>query len=295
MKKNSKGQAILFAVVGVTIALAIGVTAASRNLSSISRVSRTDTSSRAYAAAEGGLERLLLLNDSQLELLANGVTQEDCTSVGFTGINGEYCTLAYPPVSGEVITSLAELKVEKYRYTNDTESYFRMSLSNGDTKEVVLTTATEQYPNSTIDICWDGDDTAIYYYSYNPSGNIAKGGLIPYSGLATHSSDVSNYGFVNAATGDAAHDNFDNCGIVNLVTTPTPPYGLRIKALFGAANVGIFPVNQLPYQGYKLTSNGKIQQQSEVKETKQVILYRSLPYMPSFFDAAIFSNTGTIN
>ena len=54
--RNEKGQALLFVVVAMTIALSIGINASVRTITSLSRTTRTYTASRALAAAEGGIE-----------------------------------------------------------------------------------------------------------------------------------------------------------------------------------------------------------------------------------------------
>jgi hypothetical protein len=294
--ENRKGQAILFAVVGVTIALAIGVTVASRNLSSSSRVSRTDISARAYAAAEGGIERLLALSDSSLANIALGVTGA-CNYAGFdddpVGTTGT-CALYYDPVFGDNITSLAELKVETFYYNeSDTSNeYYDFSLKNGFTKEVALINVdgTKQYTNSTITICWKNKEAALYYFSYNASGAMRKGALRSSTSTATfpNYADTSSLGFDTYSTTENGY----YCKSVGLVASP---YGLRIRALYNDTDVRIKPSMDLPTQGYKLTSSGKILQQSEVREIKVVKVYRSLPYMPSFFDSALYSAEGRIN
>ena len=43
INNNEKGQALIFVVATMTVALAVGVGVSLRNLSSISRTSRTDT------------------------------------------------------------------------------------------------------------------------------------------------------------------------------------------------------------------------------------------------------------
>jgi hypothetical protein len=202
-----------------------------------------------------------------------------------------FCTLIYPPVEGDLIVSLAELKVEVFNFNDDADSYYRFKLDNGFTKEVALYSKGVQYPNnSPVTICWSNPAAAIYYFSYNASGDMSKGALRSSTNSVTfpNYSDTSSDGFITGA----ANGTFPYCREITLVTNP---YGLRIRALYGETEVGVFPSSDLPIQGYKLISNGKILQQSEVRETKMVRVYRSLPYMPSFFDSAIYSATGQIN
>ena len=75
-KKEIKetGQALLFVVVAMTIALAVGVSVSVRSLSSVSRVSGTDTFSRVSAAAEGGAERFVVKTIQELADLTGTCT-----------------------------------------------------------------------------------------------------------------------------------------------------------------------------------------------------------------------------
>jgi hypothetical protein len=164
--ENRKGQAILFAVVGITIALAVGVTVASRNLSSISRISRSDTSERAFAAAEGGIEKMLILSGSELNSLMTPTTTS-CGLVGGTVVTVDgnaYCRITYPIAPGDPIVSTADLKVEVYN-SNDVDAggnaYLTLDIDNGNMAEVDLRTFSGR-----ITVCWDNANTAIYSNNY---------------------------------------------------------------------------------------------------------------------------------
>jgi len=66
-KINNSGQILLIVTVSLAILLGIGLSISNQTLSSISRTSRTDSLQKVTAAAEGGLEKYLLLPDNQLE------------------------------------------------------------------------------------------------------------------------------------------------------------------------------------------------------------------------------------
>jgi len=70
-KLNQTGQVLLFVVVTMTIALAVGVGISLRTISSVSRTTRSDTSSRVLAAAEGAIENFLVKPDTELAALAS--------------------------------------------------------------------------------------------------------------------------------------------------------------------------------------------------------------------------------
>ncbi len=56
---NQKGQVILILILVMTVALAIGLSVIQRSLSDISTSSKVEQSSRAFSAAEAGIERVL--------------------------------------------------------------------------------------------------------------------------------------------------------------------------------------------------------------------------------------------
>src|SRR3972149_3695556 len=80
------GQALLFVIVAMTVALAVGINVSLRTLSTISRTSQADTSERVLAAAEGGAEAFLKLSVGDLKTLS------DAYSNGT--INNATCQLA---------------------------------------------------------------------------------------------------------------------------------------------------------------------------------------------------------
>ena len=56
---NERGQIILVLVLVITVALAIGISVVQRSLSDISTSTKVEESSRAFSAAEAGIERAL--------------------------------------------------------------------------------------------------------------------------------------------------------------------------------------------------------------------------------------------
>ena len=68
---KADGQALLFVIVAMTVALAVGVNVSLRTLSSVSRTAQSDTSERVLAAAEGGAESFIKLSVGQLEAISD--------------------------------------------------------------------------------------------------------------------------------------------------------------------------------------------------------------------------------
>lgn len=72
---NQKGQVILILILVMTVALAIGLSIVQKSLVDVSTASKVEQSSRAFSAAEAGIEKALQLNSS---------TSVSSTSVDFS-------------------------------------------------------------------------------------------------------------------------------------------------------------------------------------------------------------------
>jgi hypothetical protein len=66
-KINDSGQVLLIITIALATLLGIGISVSNQTLSSISRTSQTDSLQKVTAAAEGGLEKYMLITDSSLE------------------------------------------------------------------------------------------------------------------------------------------------------------------------------------------------------------------------------------
>ena len=274
--KKQKGQTLLFVVVAVTIALAVGVSVSTRTLNLSRRITRTDTAQRVLAAAEGGVERLLVQPELFLEELERDTP--DCTPVGTLAEDGN-CLIEFAPSGTDKVYAQALVDAQKFSLNSDDHYWF--NLEPGFVKEVNL----EGYTGS-IDICWNNTDTAIYYSSYNDSCGVEKGG-------SAHSafpnfSDIS--GFDETASGN---DEYSACETISLISGTE---GLRIRVLYDSAGIGVYPsdIDSFPFQGYKITSKGKLSVDNEVVDVKTIYVYKSFSYAPAFFDYGLYT-TGSIN
>jgi len=281
---NEKGQTLLFVIVAVTIAMAVGVAVSTRTIQSLKRVARTDTSARVIAAAEGGIENLLGRNYSQLDGAIGGA---DCGLIGAVpGPEAGACSYVFRGTdsnsnTGDLISSRAVVKVEEFS-TNEENGGYSFNLVPGSVKEVNLDT----YDDSFVRICWSEEPTVIYYYSYDKNGEVRKGGI--YADDDSPNVHGISYIFVKAQD---SYSGYNYCKEVQLVNNSS--YGLRIKALYADSKVAVFPKtgHTLPPQGYKLTSRGEIVTGSGSEEKATVIVHKSLPYASDIFDYGIYTPT----
>ncbi|KKU57364.1 MAG: hypothetical protein UX79_C0013G0002 [candidate division WWE3 bacterium GW2011_GWB1_47_11] len=278
---NQRGQALLFVIVVMSVALAIGVAISTRTLSTISRVSTTDTASRVLAAAEGGAERFLSLSDKALVDAISGDCPASTTSNGTGG-----CLVEFEPVSGDKILAVADVLVAYHGDVSEGE-FFPAKATWGKTTQINLT----GYGGSKIDICWaatvptGGSD--IYLMSYNLANTLTKAGVstsLPKAALYNQS------GFANSS---GPKDTFTDCYSFSL---PATPKGLRIQTLNADIKLGIYPTGDaLPPQGYLITSVGKLSKNNNITATKAVSVFRSFPYLPHPFSFGVYSESGILD
>mgnify|MGYP007061398027 CR=1 FL=1 len=277
---NQKGQTLLFVIVAVTIAMAVGVSVSTRTISSLKRVARTDTSARVIATAEGGIENLLgRPYDNLDDAMVGGEAGCDAIEAD-TGPESGTCQYVFnEDISEDLISSRAVVKVEKIIFDDGEE--FSFTLDPGSLREVNL----DGYSDDEIKICWDSDDSAIYYYSYNQDGEVLKGGIKP---NPLHSC-MSMFDDRFVDEGGALGTTYPQCQTVKLVDNNR--YGLRIKVLYNDSKVAVFPTTgyTLPPQGYKFTSIGEIVTGSGSEEKATVIVHKSYPYAPDIFDYGIYT------
>jgi len=256
---NQKGQVILFVIVSMTLAMAVGVTIASRTLSSLSRTSRSDSSNKALGAAEAGAERFLVMD---FATLGTYVGAENPEVLEFTD-----------EVSG--VTTKADVTVTEFTNNSTDGSSYDFNLGTGYIKEV---TFKDSNFNNNVTFCWENNNTAISYLIYNISGIKEKGVITP-----------SNNNDLDVSNGEVASSSGTYPGGCKTVNIATGDYGLRLRALYNDTNVSVSSSATIPVQGYKITSIGKLFVEGKITTTKKVTVYKSKPYFPSIFDAAIYT------
>lgn len=105
--KKEKGQAVLILILVMTVGLAIGLSVIQRSLSDISTSSKVEQSSRAFSAAEAGIEKTLALGyaPSPFPLQNSQVSATD-TGLSPAVIAGTQGPLEIDPLAKEEITQI---------------------------------------------------------------------------------------------------------------------------------------------------------------------------------------------
>lgn len=255
---NSNGQVLLFVIVSMTLAMAIGVTIASRTLSSLSRTTRSDSSNKALAAAESGAEIFLSKDFSELST--------------YVGNNTPSVEEFYDEVSG--VNTQAEVTVEEFT-SNTSSGTYDFTLNTGYIKEI---TFKDSGYSGNVTFCWNNNNSAMSYLIYNSSGIREKGLVVP--------SGNSSLGVSNEKSSNSNGSYPGGCYTVNI---NSGDYGLRLRTLYNDSNVAVQNASSLPMQGYKITSIGKLFEEGKIITTKKVVVYKSKPYFSSIFDSAIYT------
>jgi len=386
MNIYQKGQTLLFVIVGVTIALAIGIAVSTRTLSSLRRAARSDTSARVIAAAEAGIENLLSKPDGVL-MAASNPSESSCQGIGAT-YNNELKSCAYilstgsvdggsqesqppqpsctcswheasscgklgcletqksylytckpvgcgpsrsecrdvvecsggiqqddpqPPVepgtgdgtphpekppetiqpitsptevmgasdqAGDQIPSRAVVSISTFNSDEGSDGY-SFTLSPGNVKEIVL----DGYTPNTLTLCFNNPNTAIYYFSYNRSGETLKSGIYPNTSFP-YSNNLKRF----QSSGGSANG-YTYCSDISLIQDNK--YGLRLKALYEESKVAVFPTsgNHLPTQGFLFVSRGELSTGKGSDEVATVKVRKSYSYVPDIFDFGIYTTS----
>jgi hypothetical protein len=280
LQKDQKGQALLFVVVALTVALSVGVSTSLRTLSSVSRTSDTDTSARVLAAAEGGLEHFLTFSTSDLDDFT-----ATCDTLVAADANSD-CVVEFPKSSNDNISSRAVVKVEDY-VINDGDIYYG-SVEGGQSFSIDLGSF-----NATLNLCWNENEAQsdVYYIISNGTNvsNWQKTILCPGSCHSTNNKGTTPAASCNISglSGYTAGKSINVSAGSDKVLTIVP---LQDRIEFALQPQG----EDLNRVGYTITSQGELNFDEPELETitKRVTARRSLPYLPQGFYFSIFSDQG---
>lgn len=262
------GQALLIILLVMTVGLTIGLSSVGRSSTDIKISTQMENSSRAFAAAEAGIEAAL-----------KGEAAADCTNpANYTLIgNSKYC-FSSAGAGGGSRFSVSGIGI------GDTYTIWLVEHNADGT----LNPGT-YYNSNKINVCWGPKTTGgtppsmeitLVYQQTNASGPIKvfRGAYNPPS--VTRSNNFSLVGTENCGLGFTYGQKFDYSSV-----SPFKPYVLRLRPFYGEANIGIeADGSNLPTQGTNITSTG-----TSGETTRKVMVTRTYPALPAIFDYILFS------
>lgn len=278
-KRNERGEIILIILLVMAVGLTIGLAVASRSITDVRLSNQIEESSRAFSAAEAGIEEIL-----KAGLISSGSTLTG--SIGGTNYNVQ-------------LNSLGSTNI----FTFPTE------IQEGDAQTIWLVNqkpdgsgpddSTRVYNGQSIDICWEDLGTVTvpavevaFLFKAMPSGEykVARDGFDPISrsnGFSNASS--SNNCNMSGSTVYSKNVNL-NFGTPEVsFNNPTDiPIAFRIRPVYEATKIAAKGqgANNIPEQGKNIVSTG--QTNSGVERRWNVVQTYASPN--DIFDYAIWSN-----
>ncbi|TSC53512.1 MAG: Uncharacterized protein LiPW16_369 [Microgenomates group bacterium LiPW_16] len=260
-KAGQKGQALLIILLVMVVGLTVGLSLATRSVTDIKISTQLEESSRAFAAAEAGIEVALKGESAPPSPVSIGNATYTFTSTPSTGTE---------PVNVGIA---------------DTYTVWLVSHDASGNPQI---DETYDYDGTSIDVCWgEGGETTkpamevSVIYKDATGYKVVRGAYDPDSGRisSNHFTDISGSG-VNCGGGFAYG------------TTVSLPSGvlliaLRLRPFYLEANVGVAPQgDDLPSQGLLIASTG-----TAGETTRKVVVIDSYPSLPAIFDYVLFSGT----
>lgn len=283
---NQKGQTLIFVLLLMTIALAVGTSISSRTISTIRRTTNTDSSSRAVAAAEAAVEFYLSQPLSALD--AKSPVPGDPTNCTVSATTTDYPDQSAEQLSQKTdqVDTIAKVTIGRYGCVNNASDSFKTTIAKDNILELKLRTSGALTGN--LDICFSSPTGSTNYSSlYN---TLIAGTSPNYT--------VTKYGY-NQAGVSGPSNNFrsatssgtDSCYTINMPAASNPQL-LRILSLYNSSTVTIKTSAgyRLPFQGYTISAVGIVGAQ-QTGTARTVIATKSLPYLPVPFNFGVYSQS----
>lgn len=275
MKKfpsRQSGQIVLISLLVLSIATTIALSLIARSTTDVAISNQITESSRAFSAAEAGIEEALK------------------TGAGTAG--------------AQVLTAGVSYAVAKADIGGASGAYvFPKKVSRGTTETVWLVghnadgtlLETPTYTSPGIDVCWSAETTtpalsvAIFYKTAGGQYQVARGSYDPDStrALANNFSGVTaSTGGCGAGTGTTYKQTITFASFTPVITPASDTIlMLRISPVYADANLAVNATGALPLQGVKLESTGS----TTTGITRKIVVYQQYRSPPSVFDSVIYS------
>lgn len=299
--KSEKGQVVILLLLVMVIALAIGLSTINRSVVEVSTSRKSEDSSRAFSAAEAGMEKAIQANLTTLGStpvpvppinLGNQANANIEVSSGGLPLSGK--ALAYPPFGKEsfaqfwLIDSSNLIKSTAYS-ANSYDIYFGLVDPDGTKYDTVYGGNPQDKPAIEVaTIYWDDINKKYqslpkYFDSFDGIGvNVRSDGFNPCNTFMPSSiyvnDDIEPTSFYCKVTVD----------ISSIIAGNSFPIMVRVRILY--TNLA-HPVAIQPASGYNIPKQANIYTSSgtsgDVRRKLEVFNQKAV--MPQFFDYVLFS------
>lgn len=263
-QSSQEGQVLLISLLVLSIATTVVLSLISRSTTDVTISNQISESSRAFSAAEAGIEEALKsgVGTSGAQVLNAGISYS-VSKADIGGVSGAY---VFP----------------KKMSIGSTETLWLVN-HNADGTLMEIPT----YTAPTIDICWSQEKTtpamavSIIYKTAGGEYRVAKGAYDPdATRKATNkfSGVTASTGGCGAGTSTTYKQTISLNGFNTLLL-------LRLQPLYADTNLAVNASSALPLQGSKLESTGT----SEGGLARKIVVYQQYRSSPSVFDSVIYS------
>ena len=268
-KISQSGQVLLITLLVLSIATTIVLSLIGRTTTDVAISNQIAESSRAFSAAEAGIEEALKTGvGSGAQVLSPGVSYSVQT-FGIGGVAGVYQFLNRTPVgSAETVW-----------------------LVNHGTDGTLVETPT--FTSSFLDVCWTSETTtpavlvSIFYKTSGGSYRVARGAYDPNATRAAANKFSGVTGTSGCGSGTTTYRQTISFASFTPVINPASDtlLALRLQPVYSDTAFAVSASTALPLQGSKIESVGT----SGTGVTRKIIVFQSYHAPSSLFDSVIYS------
>jgi Tfp pilus assembly protein PilX len=272
--RTQKGQVVLITLLVLTIATTVALSLISRTTTDSTITAQAEESSRAFSAAEAGIE----------DALKRGIEA-----------NGAY--VLTPGVSYNVDVESIGAAVGLYEFPKKTLKGVTETLwlTGHDASGAINEADATRYMASTIGICWTSETitpalavTVLYKSSADGSYRVAKMAYDPNTLRSPPNLFTQTYtpGGCGGNTNTAYREDLNFTAFTPAINPASDVLiALRIRPLYSDTKIWIDSVSVLPLQGNKIKSTGT----TNTGTNRKIVVYQQYRAPSTVFDAAIYS------
>lgn len=269
---KQSGQILLITLLVLTVASVIGISVVGRATTDTAISRQVEESSRAFSAAEAGIEQALKTGSGSTTVV---LSPDLSVSVAVASVGGAIGLYEFPQQAkkGETLT---------------------LWLVDHNTSGAIVETPT--YRNSWIEVCWSTGSTlpaliatVLYRESNNNTYRTLKLALDPDASRRASNNfapPVAMNGGCGATTGTTYRHriNFNN---INGSVNPNNDtlIMLRLRPVYADAKIAVNAQGRIPFQGRRIESTGTTQG----GVNRKVVVYQEYRAPSTVFDAALYS------
>ena len=268
-KKYHSGQIALIALLVLAIATTVGLSLIARTTTDVSVTRNIEESTRAFSAAEAGIE----------ETLKSGVASAG-TIDPTLGVS--YITEIAPATGGVGNPFVFPQKT----VSENTETVWLVA--HDPTTGMIIETPT--YTANTIDVCWSSESTtpalvvAVLYKTSGGAYQVAKVAYDPAGRANNFSAPTPGIGSCPTSTSYRSRIRFSNF-VPAINPASDTLIALRIRPVYSGTLIAIAPAQNLPTQGNRIESVGV----TGSGVNRKIIVYQQYRVPASIFDYAVYS------